>query len=126
MKFRNFKMVDYVVYGRGCFDQVDEIIAPHRKGDAPMVFLLDHYFENVIHADESGYMKPDKRMFDYALQTAGIQTHQCIMIGDDLYADVLGAKNVGMDHVFVNRLGTKHIELLTYEIDCLSTLKTFL
>ncbi len=46
MKFRNFKMVDYVVYGRGCFDQVDEIIAPHRKGDAPMVFLLDHYFEN--------------------------------------------------------------------------------
>ena len=46
MKFRNFKMVDYVVYGRGCFDQVDEILAPHRKGDAPMVFLLDHYFEN--------------------------------------------------------------------------------
>lgn len=46
MAFRNFKMVDYVVYGRGCFDQLDEIIAPHRKGDAPMVFLLDHYFEN--------------------------------------------------------------------------------
>ena len=46
MKFRNFKMVDYVVYGRGCFDQLDEIIAPHRKDGAPMVFLLDHYFEN--------------------------------------------------------------------------------
>ena len=45
MKFRNFKMVDYVVYGRGCFDQVDEIIAPHRKDNAPMVFLLDHFFE---------------------------------------------------------------------------------
>jgi 3-deoxy-alpha-D-manno-octulosonate 8-oxidase len=45
MKFRNFKMVDYVVYGRGCFDQLDEIIAPRRNGDAPMVFLLDHYFE---------------------------------------------------------------------------------
>lgn len=87
---------------------------------------LDHYFEHVIHADESGYMKPDKRMFDYALKTTGIEVHQCIMIGDDLYADVLGAKNVGMDHVFVNRLGTKHNEILTYEIDCLSTLKTFL
>ena len=46
MKFRNFKMVDYVVYGRGCFDQVDEIIAPRRKGDAPMVFLLDHFFQH--------------------------------------------------------------------------------
>lgn len=39
-------MVDYVVYGRGCFAQLDEILAPHRKGDAPMVFLLDHHFEN--------------------------------------------------------------------------------
>jgi 3-deoxy-alpha-D-manno-octulosonate 8-oxidase len=45
MKFRNFKMVDYVVYGRGCFDQLDEIIAPRRK-DAPMIFLLDHFFQN--------------------------------------------------------------------------------
>ncbi len=46
MKFRNFKMVDYVVYGRGCFDQLDEIIAPRRRNDAPMIFLLDHYFRN--------------------------------------------------------------------------------
>lgn len=46
MKFRNFKMVDYVVYGRGCFDQLDEIIAPYRKEGKPMVFLLDHYFIN--------------------------------------------------------------------------------
>jgi len=46
MKFRNFKMVDYVVYGRGCFDQLDEILAPRRKEGAPMVFLLDNYFAN--------------------------------------------------------------------------------
>lgn len=46
MKFRNFKMVDYVVYGRGSFNQLDEIIAPHRKGDAPMIFLVDHFFED--------------------------------------------------------------------------------
>lgn len=45
-KFRNFKMVGYVVFGRGSFNQLDEILAPHRKGDAPMVFLLDHFFEN--------------------------------------------------------------------------------
>jgi len=45
MLFRNFKMVDYVVYGRGAFNQLDEIIAPHRKPGAPMIFLLDHFFE---------------------------------------------------------------------------------
>jgi 3-deoxy-alpha-D-manno-octulosonate 8-oxidase len=46
MKFRNFKMVDYVVYGRGSFNQLDEILQPHRQQDEPMVFLVDHFFEN--------------------------------------------------------------------------------
>ena len=45
MKFRNFKMVSYVVYGRGSFNQLDEILAPQRKGEAPMIFLVDHHFE---------------------------------------------------------------------------------
>ncbi len=44
MKFRNFKLVGYVVFGRGSFNQLDEIIAPHRQGDAPMIFLVDHFF----------------------------------------------------------------------------------
>jgi 3-deoxy-alpha-D-manno-octulosonate 8-oxidase len=45
MKFRNFKMVDYVVYGRGSFNQLDEILQPQRNNDAPIVFLVDHYFQ---------------------------------------------------------------------------------
>ena len=45
MAFRNFKMVGYVIYGRGSFNQLDEIITPHRKAGAPMVFLVDHFFE---------------------------------------------------------------------------------
>jgi 3-deoxy-alpha-D-manno-octulosonate 8-oxidase len=39
-------MVGYVVYGRGSFNQLDEILSPRRQGDAPMVFLVDHFFEN--------------------------------------------------------------------------------
>ena len=30
-KFRNFKMVGYVVYGRGSFNQLDEILAPQQQ-----------------------------------------------------------------------------------------------
>lgn len=44
-KFRNFKMVDYVIYGRSSFNQLDEILSANRKADQPMVFLVDHYFE---------------------------------------------------------------------------------
>lgn len=39
-------MVDYVVYGRGSFNQLEEILLPVRKDQAPMIFLIDHFFEN--------------------------------------------------------------------------------
>jgi 3-deoxy-alpha-D-manno-octulosonate 8-oxidase len=43
--FRNFKMVSYVVYGRGSFNQLDEILKPNRKQDHPVIFLVDHFFD---------------------------------------------------------------------------------
>lgn len=46
MKFRNFPMVPHVVFGRGSFDQVAEVIEPHRKGDYPFIFLVDNCFSN--------------------------------------------------------------------------------
>jgi 3-deoxy-alpha-D-manno-octulosonate 8-oxidase len=63
MKFRNFKMVGYIVYGRGSFDQLDEILAPHRKGDAPMIFLLDQFFENRPLANRVPIRGKDKVIF---------------------------------------------------------------
>src|ERR1700712_516329 len=63
MKFRNFKMVSYVVYGRGSFNQLDEILAPHRKGDAPMIFLVDHFFENKPLAGRVPLRGKDKIIF---------------------------------------------------------------
>src|ERR1700748_569816 len=63
MKFRNFKMVGYVVYGRGSLDQLDEILAPQRKGDAPVIFLLDHYFENKPLARRIPLRGKDKLIF---------------------------------------------------------------
>jgi 3-deoxy-alpha-D-manno-octulosonate 8-oxidase len=33
-----------VVYGRGAFNQLDEILAPRRKDNFPMIFFLDHFF----------------------------------------------------------------------------------
>ncbi len=41
-------MVDYVVYGRGSFNQLDEILQPHRRDTFPMIFLVDHFFKDKI------------------------------------------------------------------------------
>ena len=63
MKFRNFKMVDYVVYGRGSFDQLDEIIEPKRKNGSPMIFLVDHFFEGKPLAGRVPVKDRDKIIF---------------------------------------------------------------
>ncbi len=63
MSFRNFKMVSYVVYGRGSFNQLDEILAPQRKGDAPMIFLVDHFFEGKPLASRVPLRGDDKIIF---------------------------------------------------------------
>ena len=47
MNFKNFPMVSKVVFGRGSFTQLGEIITPMRKNEsAPFIFLVDDVFEN--------------------------------------------------------------------------------
>ena len=84
---------------------------------------LSDYFTYVIESDLCGFMKPDKRIFDYALQLSNASAKESIMIGDDLHADIVGARKAGLDQVFVNRNNSQHEEIITYEIDCLSKLK---
>lgn len=46
MKYRNFPMVPRVIFGRGCFNQLEEIISPNRLSmHAPFVFLVDDVFK---------------------------------------------------------------------------------
>jgi len=46
MNYKNFPMVSRVVYGRGSFNQLDEIIAPKRQGrHAPFIYYVDDIFK---------------------------------------------------------------------------------
>ena len=44
--FRNFKVVSHVVFGRGCFNQLDSILSTKRENrDSYVVFLVDDVFK---------------------------------------------------------------------------------
>ncbi|NNE31002.1 MAG: iron-containing alcohol dehydrogenase [Winogradskyella sp.] len=46
MTYKNYPMVSRVVFGRGSFNQLDEILAPNRKGrNAPFIFFVDDVFK---------------------------------------------------------------------------------
>jgi putative hydrolase of the HAD superfamily len=84
---------------------------------------LQDYFEIMITSEQSGCLKPNAGIFEYAMDVTGATPENSIMIGDNLIADIQGAANFGMDSVFTNHIedDTKH--LATYEIRHLKELE---
>ncbi len=59
------------------------------------------YFDKIINSEHCGVRKPHAGIFEYALQHAGATKEESLMIGDDWDADILGARDFGMDQVFL-------------------------
>lgn len=96
MAFRNFKMVGYVIYGRGSFNQLDEILAPHRKPNLPMVFLVDHYFEGKALANRVPLRGNDKIIFaDVTYEPKTTQVDQLAQQLKDEFGSVSGVIGIG-------------------------------
>jgi putative hydrolase of the HAD superfamily len=80
---------------------------------------LGKYFKKVITSDSTGYLKPRKEIFNYAITSVNAKKKECIMIGDDLVNDVIGAKNAGIDQVYYNPDKLEHTENPSFEINSL-------
>lgn len=81
------------------------------------------FFKHVITSEGSESLKPQKEIFDYALNKTGAKVEESIMIGDTLDVDILGAMNAGMDQVHVNYNGSEQNIQPTYTIKTLMELK---
>ena len=71
-------------------------------------------------------MKPDTKIFEFALETANVKSSESVYVGDDLEVDILGCQNSGMDGIYFNPKREKHTEKVTFEIACLGQLKELL
>ena len=61
------------------------------------------YIDKIIISDEVGVNKPDKRIFEYAMNYFEVSDKKAvIMIGDSLGADIKGGQNAGIDTCWVN------------------------
>ena len=87
---------------------------------------LTDYFDQVVASDTTGHKKPHLPIFDYILEQVGADRRRCLMVGDNLKTDILGARNAGIDQVFYNPDCLKHEEEVTHEVACLSELRIFL
>jgi putative hydrolase of the HAD superfamily len=85
-----------------------------------------HYFEKVITSESVGVKKPNPKVFNYALQMVKATPHECMMIGDNLEADIQGAINCGIKAIHYNSENSNSIPKNITSIYNLLDLKEYL
>jgi len=61
---------------------------------------LAELFEVVAVSCDQGYMKPHPRIFQHALEAMSLSPQETAMVGDNLRADIGGAKTLGMTAIW--------------------------
>ncbi|HRQ51905.1 MAG TPA: YjjG family noncanonical pyrimidine nucleotidase [Agriterribacter sp.] len=84
---------------------------------------LTGFFKEVITSEGSNSLKPHKQIFEYALHKTGAMLSESIMLGDDIEADIAGAKNAGMDQVYINHKNIPASLQPTYTVHSLKELQ---
>jgi putative hydrolase of the HAD superfamily len=87
---------------------------------------IRHFFDHIITSEAAGSKKPDAGIFDFALNVVGTEPSKCIMIGDDLDTDIIGAAKAGIDAIYFNPGNVPHNGGVLYEISDLNQLTQML
>jgi putative hydrolase of the HAD superfamily len=88
---------------------------------------IDGYFDTLILSEDIGVNKPNRELYEYALQKTGSKVEESLMIGDMFETDITGAANIGMEQLYYNPKGKNgHPFAPTYEVSHLLQIKEIL
>jgi HAD superfamily hydrolase (TIGR01662 family) len=79
---------------------------------------IDEFFDFSLAAGEVNIYKPEPGVFEHALQQANLTAEETVYVGDNYYADVIGARRAGLRPVLYDPKG------IFPEADC-TTIKSF-
>jgi HAD superfamily hydrolase (TIGR01549 family) len=66
---------------------------------------MAHFFSSIVDCGDVNAFKPMKAPFERVLHELGVQSAEAIYVGDEYYADIVGAKAVGLTTVWINLRG---------------------
>ena len=61
---------------------------------------LDEFFEQATVSGDLGFRKPDRRMFELALDELNLLPNETILVGNDMFRDIYGGNFAGLKTVF--------------------------
>jgi putative hydrolase of the HAD superfamily len=73
----------------------------YARAELHKVGLLD-YFDPIVVSGDHGFRKPDRRLFQLALDAIGVAPEHALYVGNDMHRDVYGARQAGMWTVMVD------------------------
>jgi putative hydrolase of the HAD superfamily len=77
---------------------VTDAQSAYARGELHKVGLLD-YFDPIVISGDHGYRKPDRRLFQLALDGLGVAAEHAVYVGNDMHRDIFGAREAGMTTV---------------------------
>jgi len=77
---------------------VTDAQSAYARAELHKVGLLD-YFDPIVVSGDHGYRKPDRRLFQLALDGMGVAAEHALYVGNDMHRDIFGAREVGMTTV---------------------------
>ena len=81
--------------------------APADTNKAVKTLGLTKYLDTIVISGAVGYTKPHPEIFRIALQEAGVSAGEAIHVGDLYEADIVGARNAGMEGILIDRDGSE-------------------
>jgi putative hydrolase of the HAD superfamily len=79
---------------------VTDAQSAYARAELHKVGLLD-YFDPIVVSGDHGYRKPDRRLFQLALDGMGVAAKHALYVGNDMHRDIFGAQEAGMTTVMV-------------------------
>lgn len=64
---------------------------------------LEPYIKFAVTSGEVGFPKPDPRIFQAALEKAGVEGKEAVFVGDQYRIDVVGARSAGIQPILIDR-----------------------
>jgi REG-2-like HAD superfamily hydrolase len=87
---------------------------------------LVRHFDFIAASARIGYEKPHPKIFEWALERAGVEPSAAIHVGDHVDADVDGARGVGIGAVLIDRAARYRPEMVPPGVPVIASLEELL
>lgn len=82
--------------------------SPDVQGEKIIRSNLSTFFDSIVISGKVGLGKPDPEPFQQALAQLYVSAASAVMVGDSIEHDIMGAREVGIRTVWINRHKRKH------------------